>query len=220
MTPDLEKEIIVGILSALFTAIFTGIPAALLFWWTWQRDQERLTIQKLISFASTVDGKRIMLQSRLGQANIGILVRNRSLFSVHISAVGFEIDGQVIQLDSPSVQSKLKRNPDLTSNRPFIPDDDVDPFEVPSLASTKISIYNAGDQRSVWMALSASAAANKVSVEDLLQSRKVIAMVATETGRVFTSMPLHRRIRRRASELWRDALELKREMDEGPNRRD
>jgi hypothetical protein len=39
MSPELEKEIIVGLLSAFLTAVFTGVPAILLFRWTWQRDQ-------------------------------------------------------------------------------------------------------------------------------------------------------------------------------------
>jgi hypothetical protein len=205
MTPDLEKEIIVGIMSALFTALFTGVPALLLFWWTWQRDQERLIVQKLVWFATTIDGKRIHLRGGSGP-QFGILIRNRSLFPVHVSAAGFQIDGEVIQLEHPYFESKMKKNPDPQSNRPYIPDEDADVREIASQGSTKVSVHDPTHQVTLSAALSAAAEKHKVSAEDILMSGKVMAMVATETGRIFTSLPLLKR-------LWRRALEIKREMD-------
>jgi hypothetical protein len=106
MTPELEKEIIVGVVSAFFTALFTGVPAALLFWWTWKRDQERLRVQKLVNRWKAEKGGTVFERDSLGPT-FGILIRNRSLFSVHLSAVGFKIDGQVVPLDHPQVLRSL-----------------------------------------------------------------------------------------------------------------
>jgi hypothetical protein len=81
-------------------ALFTGIPAGLLFWWTWQRDQERLVVQKLFSNWQTLTGSTVSEKDESGPV-FGILIRNRSLFSVHVSAVGFEMNRKVIPLESP-----------------------------------------------------------------------------------------------------------------------
>src|ERR1700730_2151825 len=110
MTPELKKEMVVGILSVFFTALFTGVPAALLFWWTWKRDQEQIIVQKLLNRWDTATGGKVLERDELGPT-VGILVRNRSLFSIHVSAVGFEIDGQVIPLEHPAAPMKMKRNP-------------------------------------------------------------------------------------------------------------
>jgi len=131
---DLTKEIIVGSLAVFFTALFTGIPAVMLFWWTWQRDQERLVVQKQFWYGKGPDGKRVLLWDGYGP-RFGLLIRNRSLFSVHVDAVGFEIDGELVQLEHPAFPVKLKRNPDRTSNRLNIPDEDSDPYELSSGAS-------------------------------------------------------------------------------------
>src|SRR5882672_756006 len=133
MTPELEKELIVGIVSVFFTALFTGIPAALLFWWTWQRDQERLVVQKLLTQVQTTSGSSVLETDQLGPV-FGILIRNRSLFPVHISAVGYKIDGNVIALEHPVPPSKMKRNPESNPYRPYILDDAFDPWEIPSQA--------------------------------------------------------------------------------------
>ena len=81
MTPELKKEIIIGVCSALFTATFTGIPAVLLFWWTWRRDQERLVVQKLLMYLPTIAEYTDLEKDEFGP-NFGIVVRNRSLFPV------------------------------------------------------------------------------------------------------------------------------------------
>ena len=85
------KDIIVLAL----TALFTGIPAILLLWWTWRRDQERLVVSVVTK--SWVRDEVVPSRDELGPAP-GILVRNRSLFPVHISAAGFRIDEEIIEL--------------------------------------------------------------------------------------------------------------------------
>jgi len=47
MPHELTKEIIVRSMAAIAAALFSGIPAAVLVWWTWQRDRERVIVQKL-----------------------------------------------------------------------------------------------------------------------------------------------------------------------------
>ena len=102
MTPELTKELIVDSLSVFLTALFTGVPAGLLFWWTWQRDQERIVVQKLFSNWQTITRNWVSEKDQFGPV-FGILVRNRSLFSVHVSSVGFEIDGTIIPTGSSLV---------------------------------------------------------------------------------------------------------------------
>jgi len=205
MSPELEKEIIVGLLSAFLTAVFTGVPAILLVWWTWQRDQERVTVQKLIPFAKTVEGKRVRIRDQSGP-EFGILIRNRSLFSVHISAVGFQIDDEVVQLEHPYFPSRMKRNPDELSNRPYIADPDYNPRELPSQACVQVSVLDPTDRTKLSTVLLSIAEKRGVSTDDLLMSGRVIALVALESGRIFSSLPFGRR-------FWRRVLELKREMD-------
>jgi transposase len=60
VTPELEKEMVVGILSVFFTALFTGIPAVLLVWWTWKRDQEQLVVQKFVNRWDTIAGGKVL----------------------------------------------------------------------------------------------------------------------------------------------------------------
>src|SRR5579859_1546632 len=138
MTPELWKEIIVGVLASFFTAVFTGVPAMLLFWWTWQRDQERLVVQKLIPFARTPDGKLVELKDNLGP-RFGIMIRNRSLFPVRVSAVAYEIGGEVIQLQQALYPMKMKRNPDPLSSLVNISDDSYDPQELSSQSSLQVN---------------------------------------------------------------------------------
>jgi len=100
MTPELEKELIVGVVSALFTALFAGIPGIALFWWTFRRDQERLLVDKLTS-------------------HWGILIRNRSLFPVYVTSARIMIDKQNFELTryivrSSSTDSDLREIPSQT----------------------------------------------------------------------------------------------------------
>jgi hypothetical protein len=194
MTPELTKELIVDSLSVFLTALFTGIPAALLFWWTWQRDQERLVVQKLFPNWQTLTGKRVPGTDQFGLV-FGILIRNRSLFPVHVSAVGFEVDGSVIPLEHPLFPARMKRNPDPRSNFPFVADDDFDPRQVQSQTSVQVSVGHA-DRSKLSAALLAAAKKHDVPVEKLLLSTRVNALVALETGKEFTSMPLLTRIER------------------------
>jgi hypothetical protein len=209
MSPELTKEVIVGSVAVFFTALFTGIPAVLLFWWTWQRDQERLVVQKLLWYGKTHDGKRVLLRDSHGPS-FGLLIRNRSLFSVRVDAVGFEVGGDVIQLEHPAFPVKLKRNPDRTSNFPNIPDDDSDPYELPSGACVQVSVFNPTDRARLCAAL--QTASNKAgrSMDEVLDSPRVIAMAALETGKQFTSMPFRKKV-------WRWALSIRREMDGQPS---
>ena len=123
MTPELTKEVIVACLGVVLTALFTGVPAVLLFWWTWRRDQERLLVQKLFSNWQTIDWKWVSAKDAHGPV-IDILIRNRSLFSVHVSAVGLRIHNRIIEIEHLLFPMKMKKNPEPLSNRPYIPDED------------------------------------------------------------------------------------------------
>jgi hypothetical protein len=193
MTPELHKELIVDIVSVTLTAVFTGIPAGLLLWWTWQRDQERLVVQKLLTRVETITGDKVLANDNFGP-EFGILIRNRSLFPVHISATGFQIDGKVIALEHPRVPLKMKRNPDARSPYLNIPDDSADPWEIPSQSSQRISLNDVDRIKIVTAILNASEKYG-VSVEDLLRSHRVAALAATETGKEFNSVPVLARVR-------------------------
>jgi len=194
MTPELEKELIVGIVSSLFTALFTGIPAAALFWWTWQRDQEQLIVQKSIYRWDTESGGKVLEKDQFGPT-FGIIIRNRSLFSVHVSSVGFQVDGEVIELERPLFPLKMMKNPDQGSNRPYIAADS-DPREIPSQASIRVEV-NDVDRPKIGAALMAAATNRGISMDDvLLNSILVVALVALETGKEFSSMTFFARIKR------------------------
>lgn len=184
---------IVGIVSVFFTALFTGIPAVLLFWWTWQRDQERLVVQKLLMETQTVSGGSVLERDQLGPT-FGILIRNCSLFPVHVSAVGYKIDGNVLPLEHPIPPSKMKPNPDPHSNRPYILDDTFDPWQIPSQASMRVQLSN-GDRLKIVPALLTASERLGLSVEDLLRGPKVEALVASETGKEFTSLSFRARVK-------------------------
>lgn len=159
MTPELEKETIVSVV----TALFTGIPAVLLVWWTWKRDQERLIVQKRFPDQKLVAGKLNDVPP-----GFGILIRNRSLYSVRISAVGFAIDGTIIHLTS-------------------------DPLEIPIRASLTVPL-SAADRPRVATALLKAATKHGVSIEEFLNTPKVVAMAALESGKQFTSAPFFKRL--------------------------
>ena len=195
MTPELEKEVIIGVVSALFTAVFTGIPAAALFWWTWQRDQERLVVQKLLNEVHTAAGSSVLERDSLGPT-FGILIRNRSLFPVHISAVGYKIDSDFpIALERPLLSSKMRPNMDPNSNRHYTIDDTFDPWEIPSQALLRVKLSN-GDRVRIVPALLEAAERLNLSMEDLLRGPSVEALVVSETGKQFTSMLFWTRVKR------------------------
>ena len=129
----------------------------------------------------------------------GILIRNRSLFAVHVSSVGFDIDGEIIELERPLFAAKMKRNPDPRSNQPNIADDDVDPHEILSLKSTDVMV-NPEDRPKLSLALSNAAKKHNLKPEDFLVGARVNALVVLETGKIFSSMPFFRRMRRK---VWR-----------------
>jgi hypothetical protein len=185
MTPELEKEVIIGVVSVTLTALFTGIQAAALVWWTWQRDQERLVVQKLLVQGQINSGESVTDHDELGTA-FGILVRNRSLFAVHITAMGFKIDGKVIVLGHPVLPTKMMRNPDPLSNRPFILDENFDPNEVPSQTSWRVEVIG-HDRLEVIKALLKASERLNLSIEELVRGPHVEALVALETGKEFTS---------------------------------
>ena len=205
MTPELKKELIIGIVSALATALFTGIPAVALFWWTWRRDQERLRVQKLFPHGRTLSGDRVRLRDDFGPG-VGIVIRNLSLCPVHVSSVGFDIDGEVVELEQPYFPLKMIPNPDKTSNYPNIADPSADPYEVPGGKSIAVNVMGVADRSRLSNLLKGAAERHKQTEDELLGSSKVVALVALETGKVFSSMPYLKR-------LWRKALEMKVAMD-------
>jgi hypothetical protein len=211
MTSELTKEIIVGCLAVLFTAFFAGIPGVALFWWTYQRDQERLIVENARPHGLAFK-KKGLDQENVGPV-YGIVIRNRSLFSVHVSNVGFEIDGEVIAAEHPNFVLKLKKNPDPKSNRPNIPDENADPREIPSQASVLVSLFNAEDRKRFTVAVWRAAKKRDISIESILYGPKMIAMVSTETGKLFTSLPPWKR-------AYRWLVRIKREMDGQPGSED
>lgn len=192
---ELGKETIV----ACVGAAFTGIPAILLFWWTWRRDQERLIVQKLIDYVKTLDGNRVVLKDPTGLPSLGILVRNRSLFPVRISAAGFRVDKEVLELENLNLPLRLKRNPDPNSNRPNIPDDS-DPAEIRGGESLQIRLTNGSDESTIGEAIKNACQRLDLSAEELVMSRRVTALVALESGRIFSSLPFFKRMYRRLIE--------------------
>jgi len=192
---ELEKETIV----ACVAAAVTGIPAALLFWWTWRRDQERLKVLKIIDYWPTLDNGQVMAKDETGAPTLGILVRNRSLFPVRVSAAGFRLDRTYIRLENLYLPLRLKKNPDPGSNRPNIPDDS-DPSEIRTGESLRINVRGQVDKAAISQAITEACQRLNVSAEDFVQSRRVAALVALETGREFTSMPFGKRIWRSMSE--------------------
>lgn len=193
---ELTKEIIVGCIAAIATAIFTGIPAALLFWWTWQRDQERIIVKKLIIHSATIADHWVADIDAFGPV-FNILIRNRSLFPIYVSAVGFSIDGEVIELEHPLFPAKMKANPDPYSNRPNIADGDSDPREILSQKFTTVDTYK--DRAKVASALTKAAERRNTSAERILTSSKVFAIVVSQAGNQFTSESFHQRIWRRTT---------------------
>lgn len=212
MTPELTKEIIIDSLSVFFTALFAGLPGAALFWWTYQRDQERLIVEKTRPRGTSFDGKQVLAKDNLGPI-YGIVIRNRSLFPVHVSAVGFEIDGEVIQAEHPDLPLKLKRNPDPYSDKPNIPDENANPLEIPSQAAILVSLFNPVDRKKFSAALFKAAKRHDVTPEAILNGPRMIAMVATETGKIFTSLPFRKRV-------YRWLVRVRKEMDGNPSAAD
>jgi hypothetical protein len=191
---ELTKEIIVGCVAAIATALFTGIPAALLFWWTWQRDQERIVVKKLIPHWPTITDQWVPEKDAFGPV-FNILIRNRSLFPVYVSALGFSIDREVIELEHPLFPVKMKANPDPHSNRPNIADDDSDPRQILSQKFTTVDVH--ADRATVAAALTKAAERRNTSAEQLLTSSKVFAIVVSQAGNEFTSESFRRRLWRR-----------------------
>jgi hypothetical protein len=189
MSPELLKEIIV----ACVAAVCAAVPGALLVWWTWKRDQERLVVQKSPETMNGLDGNPVLLKDNWGTPKLRVLIRNRSLFPVRVSAVGFEIDGTILQMENPSVTLRLKRNPDSTSNRPNIPDDSIDPWEIQSGTNLTVQSFSNWDSSQLKEALEKASTKRKTSVEKLIMSKRVRALAALESGRQFASWSRIRR---------------------------
>ena len=203
MTPELTREIIVGVAAVFFTALFTGVPAGLLVWWTWQRDQERLVVNVLTK--GWVAGKLAPLADSYGPS-CAILIRNRSLFPVHICSAGFVIDGEVIEMEALPLPLKSRMIYDALGNGRALVDDSLDASEIPVQKSMEIVPHRKSDRTIIVGALQSAAKRHGVSVEKILASSKVVAVVVLESGKEFTSEPFPQR-------LWRKALEIMRQMD-------
>jgi hypothetical protein len=204
MTPELTKEIIVGVVAAGCTALFTGVPAALLFWWTWQRDQERLIVALTFKEWNHA-GKLVPSMDSFGPA-CGILVRNRSLFPVHLNSAGFQIDGDVIRLETLLLPLKTRMVYDRFGNGRAQVDESIDPSEIPVQKFLEVTPRGTADRTRIVGALQTAAKRHGVSVEEILASSKVVAIVTLESGKQFTSEPFPQR-------LWGRAIEIMRQMD-------
>jgi hypothetical protein len=59
------KEIIVGSVAVASAALFSGVPAAVLVWWTWQRDQERLIVQNSSGISTKLEVVKLRSETRM-----------------------------------------------------------------------------------------------------------------------------------------------------------
>ncbi len=118
-------ELFRDVVAPLSTLSFT----AWLAYWTWRRDQERLSVQKIIPQMMDVDGKKVWID-----AGHGVLVRNLSLFSVRIRAVGFVLpDKSVYQLVDPTTEQAVPaKHASLFSNPGRVQVSIIWPVEIPS----------------------------------------------------------------------------------------
>lgn len=193
MTPELWKEIIIGSVTVLCTAFFTGVPALLLFWWTWRRDQERLKVQKLVWMAHTTEGKLLPLRDNVGP-QFGILVRNLSLFPVRVSDAAFEIDGELIELDRVLFPSKTKVELGEWS---YVQNQQTPNLrEIGSQSYTRM-FFGKEDRNRLSVALLVAAERYHDSIEHVLTSDIVSVVVVTETGRRFSSLSAWKRFIRK-----------------------
>lgn len=195
---ELEKETIV----ACIGAAFSGVPGILLFWWTWHRDQEHLTLIKVINHCSTLDGESVIEKDELGIPYIDILIRNRSLFPVRVSAVGFQIDKTVVELEDPDWQVRLKRDPAPDTLQREI-SDDRDTRELHPGQSARITmsfITDITDRNNFCTAVSNACKRLKMTPKELVLSRKVKALAVLESGRKFSSLPFSILVRRAVKE--------------------
>lgn len=188
---ELEKETIV----ACVGAAFSGVPAVLLFWWTWRRDQERVIVQKVIDHYPTLDGGGVIAKDKSGIPIIDVLIRNRSLFPVRVAAVGFKIDKTLIQLEFLDWPVKVKRNPNPYTVLSEIPDD-RDPSELRAGESVRIALKDTADRSALRTAITNACKRHKLTPEELVLSRKVKALIALESGRQFSSLPFTVLVRR------------------------
>lgn len=133
---------------------------------------------------------------------LDVLIRNRSLFPVYVSAVGFEIDGEIFQSKEPYYESSSGIPSGVMGSI-------EDVRRIKSGDSVKASIYQVKDRDALTTALSRAANKYRLSEEDLLLSSRVVALVALESGKQFSSMPWGRKV-------WRRAIQIKREMDGQP----
>ena len=166
--------------------------------------RERLVVT--VTTKTWFRGKYVPTKDSFGPA-CGILIRNRSLFPVHISSAGFKIDGQVIELENLDLPLKTKMVTDGYGNSRAVTDDSYDPSEIPVQKFLQIKPYSPTDRTRIVDALQIAAKRHRVSIEEILASSRVVAIVALETGKECTSEPFPQR-------FWRWALEIKRQMDE------
>jgi hypothetical protein len=117
---------------------------------------------------------------------------------VHVSAVGFEVDGQIFESSNPYFQTSSGFRAGTRGNP-------ADAREIQSGDSIKVSIID----EDVSDAIARAAKQHFCSEEDILLSPKFVALVALESGRQFSSMSWRKRV-------WRRALQIKREMDGKP----
>jgi hypothetical protein len=197
MSPELMKETIVACVGVVCSAVFAAIPATILVWWTWQRDQERLIVQKSPLRVNDLYGKPVILKNTYNTPQLRVLIRNRSLFPVRVSAVGFDIDGTIYELTKPSVWTKAQK-----SAFPLPPSDD-DVIEIPSGAYTFIEFTQNWDSAQVGETLEKAATKQKMSVDALIFSKRVSALVVLETGKRFAS----------GSRIWRLYLSVGRSIN-------
>lgn len=181
---EMEKETIVACVSAAFS----GIPAVLLFWWTWRRDQERLIVQKVIDHYPQLGGGLVIAKDQSGMPLMDVLIRNRSLFPVRVGAVGFKIDKTIIQLETLDWPVKVKRNPDPYTILSEVPDD-RNPNELRPGESVRIALRDTADRDALCTAITRACEKYKMTPEELVWSHKVKALVALESGRQFSSLP-------------------------------
>jgi hypothetical protein len=86
MTPERTFTLWITALTALPTIVLAAVVA----YWNWKRDQERIIVQKSPTHWKTMDGT----QTAATLCGVGVVVTNLSLYPVRIAGLGFRLDGK------------------------------------------------------------------------------------------------------------------------------
>lgn len=182
-----HKELVIGIVSAVFTAVAVGVPTFLLFWQERKRNVEQVIVEPLVPYDITLaNPRRIPEKDHFGN-RIDITVRNVSHFPISIEAVGFDIGGKVVRVNHLWTESRMIRNPDYHggNGRPYIADDTYDALRLEPMSSRRIKVLDPQDRQAIVAALLEASDTQGKTIEEVLKD--VVALCSLESGAYFTS---------------------------------